>query len=268
MKTKTILLESDFHCGDAVGIWHPAYEYSVVGEPIPINETQETIYNLRRDVLREYGYFDCYVNLGDMVEGRINGEPRIHCADRLKQAECAGKLIAEVKAKKKFLIHGTGRHVMTESGENCEHVAAMAAGKGVVKNNHGELIHDFVALDINGALIHCRHFVGSSAVPYGGLTPIYREAIWNAVNHAYTGERPANLLARGHIHRYERGSNGHTDFVTLPALKARGCRHGNTKCTGRVDVGVVVLIVDGSGEITVRPHIRTVKNPHSKIHVV
>ena len=244
---RRVLLTSDWHCGHQVGLSPPRLH-----APIIPGYRNEKYAHVRKEV---WTYFDGIMELirpidimivvGDALEGKgeRSGGTELVTADRKIQCQIAVEVVQFINADKVRFVYGTPGHTGTE--EDWEDIIAEAVGAPIGS-------HEWY--NINGKVLDCKHKISSSQIPYGNLTPLAREIAWNRVWAARGGQRLADVLVRGHAHRYAQIDHDNCLGFVLPALQGFGSKYGSRQCSGTVDIGVVVLDIYDDGEIKWKTH--------------
>ncbi|MFA5379745.1 MAG: hypothetical protein WC455_28560, partial [Dehalococcoidia bacterium] len=195
MPKKRVLVISDLHCGHQVGLTPPGYRM-----PDEI-ANQEKFEMVRREVwkyfaaaVKKHRPYDILIINGDCLEGKgiRSGGTELITADRKTQCDIAKKIIEHLDVPVIRMTYGTASHTGTE--EDWEDIIAQAVGAKIGS-------HEW--FQVNGRIIDCKHKISSTQVPYGGLTPLAREIIWNRVWAARNQVPRADILIRSHAHTYE-----------------------------------------------------------------
>ena len=245
MRSKRVLVVSDFHCGHLVGLTPPGFDAD--REP----QRHREFYDMRRTIWRWFkrtvnklSPIDILIVNGDAVDGKgpASGGTEQLYMDRNDQVEMAVAVIRTIDAKKIVMSYGTGYH--TGKLEDWEDAIAREVG--------AEKIGGEDTIDVNGLLINYRHHVGRSTIPHGRFTPIAKEMLWNML-WAERGEYPlADVLIRSHVHYFTHCGDGDWLAVTTPALQGYGTKLGGRRMTGTVDIGVFILDVFSKEKYTWR----------------
>jgi hypothetical protein len=117
---------------------------------------------------------DVLIVNGDTVEGKgkKSGSTEVLTADRGEQASNAACLINEADARVVEMTYGSSYH--TGVSEDWEDEVA----KEVVNLDKVESVGYY---KIGNLIFQARHFVGRSSVPYGRMTPLAKQHIWNVL---------------------------------------------------------------------------------------
>ena len=228
-----LVLMADLHCGSVLGITDPKYfrdEY--IG-------FQKPFYEWFCQMATKYPAQVLICN-GDAIEGKgeKSGGLELIETDRNKQVDMAEFLIRKFQPKYVHFIRGTPYHV--GRNENWEDVLANRFG---VKAYDEEFIENVFGDEI--LTMHCKHHIGSSKIPYGKQTSIGRDSIWNFLK-AFAGIQPlAQWTIRSHVHYCVEnmvvwGNKEYRCLIT-PCLQLPGTKYGIQRCSGTVDVGIVVF---------------------------
>jgi len=248
-----ILIESDYHCGHAVGLTPPDWQYHTKhNKHQKYGAIQKEVWNWRARKLRDIGAVELHVINGDLVDGkgeRSNGVELI-TADLDEQCHMAEQAVQLVKAERRVITYGTPYHT-AGTGELCEARIAQA-----VNAKHGA--HEWIDVAGTGIVIDCKHHIGSSSIPHGRHTAIARDNLWSQLWHD-AGDQPRGqsaILIRSHVHYHcYAGGVGWVGIVT-PALQGMGSRYGALCCSGHVQVGLVTIEINRkTGAYTWQAHV-------------
>lgn len=245
---KRIVVASDFHCGNRVGLTPPAWQDSPENGPVGNRKYamfQREVWSFWASTLAALQPVDCLFFLGDAVDGkgiRSGGTEEIQMC-RVQQSQMAARCIEEVHAGEVYMVYGTPYHVGVD--EDWEDLVAEFV-KGHISGR------EFI--EIEGVGFDLAHFVGGSSVPYSRATALLRDEIWNMI-WAHDGKQPdADYILRGHTHH----SVYHEEYgkvaEILPALQGYGSKFGVRKCRATVDIGFIHLDVE-DGKVIRCPHI-------------
>jgi len=172
-----------------------------------------------------------------------------------KQTVCALGTTSKTYIAEGFLCHNTDYHTSTQ-GDDWEQIIKDKAKIDKIGS------HEW--LDVNGLIFDIKHYLGSSATPYGRHTAISKEAIWNEL-WALTKQQPrADVIVRSHVHYFQHCGTSQKLAMTLPALQGMGSKFGARKCSGLVDWGVVLFQVTSKNDYEWHPIIRTISAQKTK----
>ena len=248
-KTRMVII-SDTHCGHAVGLTPPAYQWQV-GKRGVLNRQKAAVvqkeswkfYAKTIDALKP---IDIGVLNGDLLEGKgqASGGVELLAPDMNEQVAIAVMAASYMEAKHYVIVHGTPYHTgMNEDFE--DHVADKLRVLPGVKSVEAD---DHTWLDVNGCVFDFKHEVKASSSPTGRWHGLAEDALWNLLWHAQ-GEQPkADVLIRSHVH-YHVFSGGADNplALTMPALQAQGTRYGSRRLSGRVHLGLVYFDINENG---------------------
>ena len=207
------LVMGDTHTGDVGGIVSP-------DDFIPrLQHLQEPLWAWFTSTIDSYGPFDLSLDMGDATEGEGKKDTiGLITTNTLKQAKMAAPVYERTKAKKHYMVRGTGYHV-TGTYEYEDPLAEMLDAS----------LKDEQYLDLNGLKVSMRHVVGRSDTPYGANTMIYKEVVRDLVTAIEDESEPADLTLRGHVHMDTEARVGRRYGATVPCLKYPGSVFGR-KC--------------------------------------
>lgn len=258
-KLKGLVL-SDFHSGHLVGLSPPRWH-----NPLADNEHQYKYAAVRKsiweylveEIVEPYRPFDFLIINGDTIEGRgeFSGSTEIITADRNIQCKIAIEIIEYINAAKVMMTYGTKVHV-SGSGEDWEDQIAHYVGAKIGS-------HEWY--DINGKIWDCKHKIATSQIPYGRLTALARDIMWNR-DWASQGLQPrADVLIRSHAHYFEEIYHDECKGFITPALQGFGSKFGARECSGIVNIGGIVAEIEESGEVHWIPKIAKLETQVAKV---
>ena len=266
--TKRIAFVGDIHAGHRAGLTPPDWQLrpETGGHTWQkFAKVQQETWNRYREIVKVLSPVDCLVVNGDCIDGRgeRSGGTELITGDRNEQAAIAFECINFWKAPVVVMTRGTAYH--TGDKEDFEdQIAGQLADTGAKVK-----IGDHEWIDINGFVFDVKHHISSSSVPYGRITAMAKDEVWNAIWHEAGLQPRADFVIRSHVHtccggyRYVGGKK--REFMTLPALQAMGTRFGARRCSGTVDWGVVAFDINKRGEITCRrEHVYSIESSVAK----
>jgi len=264
MKKRGILL-SDSHCGHAVGLTPPRYQYRQKrgSDPTKHNKwakIQHEAWSRFDDILKRHAPFDVVFFLGDAIDGKgaKSGGTELITASLEDQSEMAVDMLNHVRlygrkrgGMKIIATHGTPFHVSGADGEDWENIVADKAGISKLGS------HEWP--EVNGCVFDLKHKIGASSIPHGRATAILRDLLWNDLWAMEDMQPKATVLARGHVHYHIGVWTPHKDrmrwAMSLPALQCMGSKFGARQCSGMVHFGAVPFTVDEHGVFDFCPEI-------------
>ena len=232
---KRIGLYGDTHSGSKVGL-----------TPNPKNEVQEILLNRYLDSVDKLGPVDILICNGDLVDGTMAKGMAVGDDNWIAgQIDDACELIKLWNAKRVFVNMGTGYHTRGGPTNDFEaQIVNQLCAAGIEASFHTKL-----ELEINDWFkMKARHFVGSSGIPHGRSGPGERVKFWEILENHLHGEDSAHLWVFSHVHYFQFTKNAFGASMTLPSWKADGDLHGDTKCSGHIDLGCVRLDVGETEE--------------------
>ena len=240
---KRVVVISDLHCGHLVGLTHPDFD----SKPNNIESVFYQMWKRRNRYWKKYAQameqlqpIDVLIVNGDVIDGKglKSGSTELLLADRVDQVECAIACIEQAKAKKVFMSYGTGYHE-----GNIDDWA-----KGVANGANVQRINSHWWIDVNGLTFDYKHHVGSSSVPYGRMTAIAKEWVWNIIKSKDNEYPESDIIIRSHVHYFSYGGGGDWLALTTPALQGHQTKYGERRMSGSVDWGLVYFDVSEKGE--------------------
>lgn len=252
MSSKRMVVIADLHCGSATGLTPPSWNKNdPVGRLKQKNKkTRDVIWKWYADTMRKLQPIDILVVNGDAITGK---EPKSHGTELLEpelssQVDMGIECVERAKARKIVMTYGTAYHV-SDAGEDWElqiarKVDAMKIGS-----------HEWI--DVNGKIFDFKHHVGSSSVPYGRNTSVARDAVWNLIWADAKLQPRADFIIRSHVHycaaNFWFSGSRQIWGINTPALQGMGTKFGARRCSGIVNVGLLVFDIDNKGDVSWQP---------------
>jgi hypothetical protein len=238
---------ADIHCGSPVGL-----------SPTPKNPVQAGLLNRYLDAIDWFGERpDVVVCVGDVSEG-IDPKLDIDDPSIASQFLKAAELLAMWKPTTEYIIiTGTKTHT---------HVLHQELEKlliDIIKQKHWDLYRKEIEVTVHRKLntrindwffLSARHFINSSSIPHGRVTPIVRSQMWGILNAAlksFQEEGPLewpDLLVFGHVHYYDFHKNAWGATLVVPCFKGIGDKFGDELCDGSVNLGVSKIVIEDTRE--------------------
>lgn len=245
MAYKTVVIESDYHCGHVVGLTPPSYQ-SASGSLEKFGEMQKSVWKYRAEILKKLQPIHLLIVNGDCIDGKgeRSGGTELIESDRTEQCQMAIQSIEAAKAKNIVMTFGTPYH--TGVTEDFERMIADAVGAKIGS-------HEWV--DVNGVIFDCKHKINSSIIPHGRHTAIARDHLWNQLWSIDEQQPLADVIIRSHVHYCT--FNGDPDYmaITTPGLQGYGSKFGARQCSGRVHIGLISFNISEKGDYSWLPHI-------------
>lgn len=245
-----MLIEGDYHSADLLGLAHPDHW------PARKQRLAQTVWDWRTAELKDIGRVDIHILGGDMIEGPGRKETLGLLATEMdEQVEMAEEAVREVRADYRYFTFGTPFHVV--SFAKAEKQLAKAFGERPRMEWRIGPLHGRYFMD--------RHVLGRSDIPYGQGTPLWKEWVRDEVQAAMEEYRAADFHSRHHVHYYFEMKNNRGHAVACPALKLPtppdgwGSPYPWTLKTQYYSFGMLLVEIDRSGEIFVRPRIMPMK---------
>jgi len=248
---KRNLVMADLHCGHLIGLTPPKWWEQFIpghtdeeGEPATSRQAAAVIeqelwewFASEVDALKPID--NLFAN-GDLIDGKgeKSGGTELRVSDRNHQCQMAAECLLYPEAERIYITYGTPYH----SGQSEDFEDNVAEKVGAVE------IGSQLWVEVNGVVFDLKHQVGRSSVPYGGLTPIAKEAIINQLEAEKEEEPNSDILIRSHTHQFWHCGNGDWLALTTPALQAKGTKFGARRVVGGIQIGFVYFDVyeDGS----------------------
>jgi len=267
---KRVLVFGDCHCGHAVGLTSPRYQWAAKRDGRGKDLTkhgkfaaiQAECWFAYQKVLRELEPIDRAIFMGDAIDGRgeRSGGTELITTDREEQCNMAVAVCDEIRlhAAKGYRVRGvrgTDYHV-AGGGEDWENIVAERAGFESIG------AHDWPRVE--GVTFDAKHHLGSSAVPHGRATATLRDMLWNELWAVQEHQPRADVLLRAHVHFaqgvWQPDMSGHDRWgFTVPALQALGSRYGALRCSGTVHWGLMHFDCDKGRVVDWGAHIMPIR---------
>ena len=233
MKSKRVLIVSDFHCGHEVGLTPPKWNPDSAADHS--SKYRDYMWRQYFETVRSLQPIDIMVANGDLIDGRgeKSGSLELIVLDRTLQAQMAAEVIRVADPKRLFMTRGTDYHSGPQ--ENWEDLVASRL--------KAERIGDVLNIGINGLIFNFRHHIGGSQTPIGRTTPLAREAVWNALWALRQGFPQADVIVRSHAHYHSFAGGPGWLAMTTPGLQGYGTRYGERRLSGLIDFGLIVFDV-------------------------
>lgn len=248
---KRVLVISDLHCGHHAGLTPPRYQQRPTGHPMldKIAQTQDMGWQFFLSKVDEYAPYHATVVNADCIDGRgeRSGGRELWSTDVKMQCDACIEILSTIRSKKIVMTYGTPYH----TGTSTDYEDFIADGIGA------EEISPHLYRSINGRVFDVKHKIAGSSTPYGSLTPLAKEIVWNRLHYAkgiYT--QKADVLIRSHTHNCDLLYHDNCLGIITPALQSFhpvGTIYGSRQCVGGVDYGIIVLEVPTSGKIITFP---------------
>jgi hypothetical protein len=148
---KTGIILSDLHCGHAVGLTPPAWQYKPGGWRDKYVKTQQACWNWFADNIKAVGTPDILIVNGDAIDGKgqCSGGTEQITTDMEIQSEMASHVIKHVMGNKTKLLMTAGTPYHTGKEEDWEHIIANECGAKEFGGN--------VFANINGVVFDLKH---------------------------------------------------------------------------------------------------------------
>jgi len=248
-----VLLSGDLHCGSNVGLTPPSYQIACIQNPATEehkkrnkwSKLQHECWKWYVETLEMLKPIDKAFIMGDCIDGSgdRSGGTELIVADRKVQAAMAIECLTQIGAKEYSFVYGTPYH--TGQAEDFETEVSRAFG-GKIGSHEWE--------EVNGVIFDLKHKQGNTQNP---ATSLFNEVRDNR-EWALLGEQPkANVLVRGHTHRFCCLEMEDCLAISTPALQAYGTKFGSRQCSRKVQFGLMAIDVWPDGVI--EKHVKIAK---------
>ena len=234
---KRVVVLSDTHCGHRAGLtppdWQTKFSHFYDQQVEMWDWFKSTVELLKPDKL---------MFLGDAIDGkglRSGGVEQITSSFE-EQLKMFAIVLKTVNAKEISMVNGTPYHVgLDESFENF--IRAMVNDDFSIKIGG----HEFPT--VHGLQFDLKHKIGSSSTPYGNFTPQAKAKLWNRLWADRGGQPRADIIIRGHVHKFDYSGDDEYLAIVMPALQGWGSIFGVTQCEKVVTTGLLWFdIYDGT----------------------
>jgi hypothetical protein len=266
MKTRKVGLFGDTHVGHQLGLFPPSYttiQTSGAGTLKTPNEYQSLLlegWNYWVSCLNDEKV-DEVVFMGDLIQGQAhyNNPHEIVLGQAQDQAQAAAILFKQIKARKKYLLKGTGSHV-DDDGNPIEWDVANAINATPV---YGNLVNMELELEVDPKhFIHLTHHIGTVSMrEWTRGYPLNREITEaEIINGRRDDGKHCVGIGRAHCHSYGLFDNGEATAFTTPPFQIPTdfvLKHSSMARQIIQVGGVIIEIADG--EFTVKKRLFQIK---------
>ena len=197
-----------------------------------LNDVQQFLWDKWVSMICDVGEVDYVLCLGDMVEGLNKKEGALQTIPNMvEQVKMAKTLLNMINVRKSFLfVQGSDYH--TGSNPSADQLLCELMG-GNWLDEDGNFVVDNI-------VFHIRHWQSYSKKPDGRYNSQQTEAMIMRLN-----EDKADVILRGHTHRFNYSGNVHNLNISTPCWKSldRFMRRNSQELS---DNGYITFIVDGS----------------------
>ena len=239
---KRLFVGSDPHCGHRAGLTHPNY-----WEPKKTawGKTERECWEFYKKELDLLKPFDAALWAADLIagDGRKNKGIEMITTDRVQQAVMAADAMDCVEAPIIRCCYGTRYH--TGQSENWEDIVI----KELLLKKREATIENHYFGNLYGKEINVRHKIANTSLEQSEYTALVKEFL---VNRRWwlRGVQPrADILIRGHVHRYDHLDHDDRHGFICPSLQGLGDDYGERECSGIVDFGFIYIDVYPGGRI-------------------
>lgn len=219
MKTDNLIVISDTHCGDQMGLCPPSGVIMDGGGRYMPNTIQLKVWEYWEYfwdvwVLKVTRGEDYAVVLnGDALDGRHHGSTHQISQNKADQKKYGYEVLAPIVDRAKngyYHIRGTEAH----SGQSGEDEEDLARQLGAIPTEEGQYARYDLWKEVGSGLVHLLHHIGtSSSNAYEG-TAVNKEITEEFNEAARWGERPPDIIFRSHRHRHIK--------ITIPTARGEG----------------------------------------------
>lgn len=245
-RDKSILVLSDLHCGNVLGLTPP--KWNPRDEKYPnLVKYRDNTWEWYRSSINNVGKVDlCIVN-GDAIDGkgyRRGGLDQIWL-DRTDQVKMAIDALSIVNTEKFAFTFGTAYH--TGVSDDWEKQIA---------DHFNAPIKDILTIKVNGKILKFRHHVSGSQSPISRGTALYKEQLWDIL-WSLDGEFVrADICTFSHVHYFNHIRNRHGHVFQTPALQGLdGSPWGRRKLSGIVDFGFLLYKISKDEKFSYEPYL-------------
>lgn len=260
VKCKRILLTADWHCGHRAALCTPTWFQRIENERLgKFGRIQSDLWSLFSRMVTQIKAqhpIDHLIVNADIIDGnqKITSGAEAITTDRNLQTEIAKEIIEFINPTDKiFFTVGSPYH--TGKSEDWEEVLADKVG-AIIKDEH--------YIDVMGKLLHIKHDIAGTSVPYGKLTPLVKQSILEDLKSIKYNDRQVDMVIRSHVHFFAEFRLGNKRGIITPCFQLKS-KFGTKKCDGTIDIGMVVIDIYENGHIVVNPYLATIKDKEKEI---
>lgn len=197
-KEISLVALGDIHAGSRAAVCIPDQQLAGGGS-FRYSAAQRALYEAWCGLAKEWSEPDLLVCNGDAIEGQARKESGVPCwsTDLDDQIECAASLLKLYKARKYYMVDGTGYHV-DAGGKSLEHhigerIRAEKIGIAGARSD------DELFLKIDGVTFHFAHHI-SIGTGWYKTTPLARELVFALLNES--DKHRVDIVCRSHVHYF------------------------------------------------------------------
>jgi len=221
---KVVLGISDTHVGSMYGLCMPNMGFV-------LNDVQQFLWDHWVAMCKAIGHVDCVICDGDMIEGINKKEgAKQTIPDVMIQVKMAKALLSMIDADKFVFTCGSPYHV--GCNPNADQMLCEMMG--------GEYLEEDGNVDVDDIVIHVRHHASYSKNPDGRYNSQQKDAMIMRLN-----EDKADIILRGHTHRFNYSGNIHNITISIPCWKSLDAfmRRSSSELP---DCGYILMKIDGA----------------------
>lgn len=236
MSKRKILAIGDLHCGSMCGLTHPDWIVSP-GRNAFYSDLQKEMWDNYMEMIGHFGKVDALIVNGDVIDGKghRSGSTELITADMFEQCDMAVAALKQIDARQMMFTYGTPYHTASPDGEDFD--------KEVADRMNAPIL-DELDIDVDGLVMNIRHKVGASSSPYNRAMPAGKHRLWDALEAQRTGDKPADVYLRSHVHYFSYCGETTWSAFTLPALQSSDTKYGARQCVGLTDWGMCMFYVE------------------------
>lgn len=202
-----LVLVSDLHCGDQLGLCPPKGVKVDAGGTYKPNSIQQKM----ADMWEIFWYhwvptavrgdpFAVVVN-GDLMEGRHHTATHQITQNLAIQKNIAYEILAPIRDLcdgNLYIIRGTEAH----SGPSSEAEEELAKSLKAIPNEFGQHARYELWKKVGNGLVHVMHHIGTTSSAAYEATAVHKEMTEEFIEAARWGEVPPDVVVRAHRHRF------------------------------------------------------------------
>lgn len=265
---KLAVVVSDLQTGHQAGLTPPCWHDPTTGKHARAEwgERQEEGWNRYGQLAKEFPRPYALFVLGDAIDGK--GEKSGGQEQLIKQipAQCAAsaECLKIWQARNIVMVLGTEYHVGADA--NWEEMIAreLRIGDEDGWTPKRVVIKRAAYPRVDDVCFYLRHHTSTATSPTGGYTQLANEQIHNML-WADLQEAPrADVILRGHVHRFRLIDDGQRQAMTCPSLQLSHTEYGR-RFSGIVHWGILVFWVKGKQWELVKRLVRLKSNVHHEL---
>jgi len=273
METRTLIIFSDIHAGDQLGLCPQTGFKLDSGNMVYQNPIQKRFWEHWEYCWREWvpdvtrGDKDVTIIVnGDAIDGVHHNSSHQISHNLEDQKRCAYEILAPIRDKTEsfYMIRGSSAH----DGESGQCAESLADKLDAIPNEFGQYARHELWKSMCGdhALVHLLHHIGTTGSAAYESTAVHKEYIEACTESARWGLRAPDVIVRSHRHRFFKtevaNENDRGMSIVTPGWQGKtpfvfriGMRQSHPQ------LGMVMLRVHEDGELYERHYVHALERP-------